>query len=329
MRRISPAIALFFLSPAIAELLSGSAPPAEFFHPIGFVVLLALYGSGAVLVRELALHWGKRWPTIIVLGLAYGILEEGLMVKSFFDPNWMDLGVLGVYGRWAGVNWIWSLLLMIYHSLVSIAIPIFLVELMYPDRRDEQWLGRRGVVGLTMLLAADVLFGFFALTPYRPPAGPYLLAIAATTGLVIAAREMPTVWFTTRSGSPRRPRTFGLLGFGVIAVFYFVLLYGLPALDAPVFFTIGATVVWGTLLFFALQRWSGDGAWSDEHKLALVSGALLFFTLLAPLQELDATRSDNTAGMTLVGLVVIAFLLWLRAQVRQRQSVDEAAQPVA
>lgn len=327
MRRLHPALVLYFLSPIIAELLSGSAPPVEFFQPFALVILPALYGSGAILIREISLRWGKRWPTIIVLGLAYGIVEEGLMVKSFFDPNWMDLGVLGVYGRWAGVNWIWTLMLMIYHSLVSIAIPIFLVELMYPDRRDEQWIGRRGMVGLTLLLTADVLFGFLLLTPYRPPVGPYLLAITATIGLAVLARRMPAEWFTTRSAMPRRPRAFGLLGFGAAAAFYFLLLYGLPALGAPVFFTIGATLAWGGLVFYAVQRWSGDGAWSDEHKLALVGGALLLFTLLAPLQELDAARPDNTAGMTLVGLAVLAFLHWIRTQTRRRLSGGAAAQP--
>jgi len=45
---------------------------------------------------------------LFVLGAAYGVLEEGLMVKSFFDPNWMDLGVLGSYGLWMGVNWVWA-----------------------------------------------------------------------------------------------------------------------------------------------------------------------------------------------------------------------------
>jgi len=78
MKRVSPALMLFFLSPIIAELLSGSAPPAEFFNPLSLLVLTALYGSGAILVRELALRWNKRWPTIFVLGAAYGIVEEGL-----------------------------------------------------------------------------------------------------------------------------------------------------------------------------------------------------------------------------------------------------------
>jgi hypothetical protein len=37
--RIPPALALYLLSPVIGELLSGSAPPAEFFTPFGFTVM--------------------------------------------------------------------------------------------------------------------------------------------------------------------------------------------------------------------------------------------------------------------------------------------------
>jgi len=50
----------------------------------------------------------------------------------------------------------------------------------------------------------------------------------------------------------------------------------------------------------------------------LVSGVLAFFIILAPLSELDASRPDNTAGMTLVGLATSGFLLWLRRRVRRR-----------
>lgn len=111
-----PLILLVLLSPVIAELLSGSAPPLEFFNPLGFVILVGLYGSGVLIVRELSLKWGNGWSTILLLGIAYGIIEEGLAVKSFFDPQWMDLGILGVYGRWIGVNWVWSFYLTVYHT---------------------------------------------------------------------------------------------------------------------------------------------------------------------------------------------------------------------
>jgi len=134
------AITLLVLSPITAELLSGSAPPVEFFNPFSLMVLVALYGCGAIILRELKIRWHKGYGALLVLGAAYGIIEEGLMVKSFFDPNWMDLGILGVYGRWIGVNWIWSVELTIYHSVVSIVIPIVLVELMYPEIRSQSWI---------------------------------------------------------------------------------------------------------------------------------------------------------------------------------------------
>ncbi|MGD8821626.1 MAG: hypothetical protein PVG63_00860, partial [Anaerolineales bacterium] len=193
-KRIPPALALFVLAPTVGELISGSAPPVEFLNPFSFFLLAALYGSGALLAREFSLRWNKRWPTIVMLGLAYAIIEEGLMVKSFFDPAWMDLGDMANYGRWLGVNWPWTVELMIYHALVSIAIPIQLVELIYPEKRDQRWLTRRGMRAVAILLALDVAFGFLFLTTYHPPAGPYLLAVLVTAALFLWARALPAEW---------------------------------------------------------------------------------------------------------------------------------------
>ncbi len=315
MKRIPPALVLFFLAPVIGELLSGAAPPAEFFNPLILLILSALYGSGAILVREVALRWGKRWPTIFTLGLAYGILEEGIMVKSFFDPAWPDLGALGVYGRFAGVNWVWSLFLMVYHAVVSIAIPILLVELLYTERREERWLGRRGMIGFSLLLSADVLFGNLVLTPYRSPAIPFLTFSALAVGLFFLARRLPESWVTLPGRECRRPLRFGLLGFAGMLVFFLVH-WIFPELGVPVPLTLLSALSLVTLVFWAGRRMSARGAWDDRHRLAVASGALSFFVLLAPLAELDRTRTDNPAGMTVVGLAAVAFLvgLWWKTQ---------------
>jgi hypothetical protein len=96
---VAPALVLFFLAPVIAELLTSSSPPAEFFTPFGFVVMCALYGTGAVLAHELRVAWNRGWPTMLALGAVFAVIEEGLMVRSFFDPNWPDIAGLGSYGR--------------------------------------------------------------------------------------------------------------------------------------------------------------------------------------------------------------------------------------
>ena len=139
----NPALTLFIIAPIFGELFSGSSPLNEFINPLSFIILAMLYGCGAILVREFTIRWSKGWSSLLLLGFAYGIFEEGLMVRSFFDPNWMDLGNLGIYGRYAGVNWVWSYHLTIFHALVSIAASIVFVEILYPDCRKQSWVPSR------------------------------------------------------------------------------------------------------------------------------------------------------------------------------------------
>ncbi len=316
MKRIPPALILYFLAPIIGELLSGSAPPTEFFNPFGLIILPALYGSGALLVREFALGWGKRWPTILTLGLAYGIVEEGLMVKSFFDPHWMDLGLLGVYGRWAGVNWVWSISLMIYHASISIAIPILLVELLYPEKRDQPWLGRRGRIGLSILLVLVVLFGFLALTTYRPPFLLYSLTLLMTTGIIWVARQLPRHFTWAVTNQSWKPIGISLLGF-FSTVAFFLCMWALPSLEMHPVVTILILCAGSYLVLRLAWHAAGGGGWDDRGRFALVSGALSFFILLAPLSENDPSRLDNPAGMTLVALITVICLLLLRRRINR------------
>ncbi|MFX1412147.1 MAG: hypothetical protein ACFFA6_17540 [Promethearchaeota archaeon] len=341
-RGLWPALTLFFLAPAVGELLSSSAPPVEFFNPVVLFLLAALYGSGAILIHELRVHWGKGGLTALVLGAAYGIVEEGLMVKSFFDPHWMDLGLLGAYGRWAGVNWVWSLGLTVYHAVFSIAIPILLVELLFPAQRDKRWIGRRGMIGLSLLLLVDGLLIFFLLTPYRPPLVPYTLSVVAVVVLFLVARWLPTCRESRPDHVPpldgpsagsgyqlraARPLWFAFVGLGATAA-SFLAFWVLPELAVPVPLTM-LTIIALVVLAMGLVRWmSRRGAWTDQHRLALAGGALTFFMLLSPLVELDTARPDNPIGMTLVGLVTLLFLIWLWWRVRgriRRLALDPAA----
>jgi predicted Abi (CAAX) family protease len=312
---ISPTVVLFLLAPVIGELLSGSSPPVEFFQPFSLLTLCALYGSGATLVRELALRWNKRWPSIFALGLAYGIIEEGLMVKSFFDPQWMDIGILGSYGRWAGVNWVWSVGLSIFHMLFSISIPILLTELLFPSQRESRWLGKRGMIFVSILLTLDVIFGFLVLTPYRPPLVPYLGAALAVFLLGWIARRMPMRWGLPQAGNISKPWRFELIGFIATLAFFFVL-WGMPNLKVPVFITLTALILVPLATLGLTRSMSKQGNWTVKHQLAQAWGALLFFVLLAPLQELDHTRPDNTVGMSLVGLGFFLFLVFLYLKTR-------------
>ena len=182
-------LALF--SPVFAELMSGSSPPMEFFFPLNFAFLLGLYGAGVLIMRELAVIWDKGWPSIILLGAAYGILEEGIAVKSFFDPGWMDLGNLGVYGRVLDTNWVWAFWLTIFHAVISISLPIIVINLLYPQFRKERFLvGRRFWIVIGILFI-DVIFIASLLNPYSPNPGMYALCMLVMVLIVLMAWFLP------------------------------------------------------------------------------------------------------------------------------------------
>ncbi|MDO8472708.1 MAG: hypothetical protein Q7T05_02700 [Dehalococcoidia bacterium] len=320
-----PALVLLLLSPAIGELLSSSAPPVEFFNPIRLMIFCALYGGGAILVRELKLYWRKGWLAVFLLGLAYAIVEEGLMCKSFFDPKWPDIGLLGSYGRWGGVNWVWAELLSVGHSVYSIAIPILLMELTFPNRRDEHWVSPRCAVVIAVIMALDVVLGYFGMSKYRPPMGPFLAFAALAAGLVYAAKALDWPGATV-TGEPQRPvaRPWKFWLVGLVGGFCFMLhSFSAPNNpEIPPLATVAVSVSIVALCGSILIRMSGNGQkWRDIHRFSAAAGALGVFIFVALIAKVSKGRTDNPTGMAAVGVVTIAMLLWLRGEIMGRQDV--------
>lgn len=76
LRCIAPVIGLFFLSPLIGEFLLGNISIDAL---LSGLFAAPLYGGGALLIREVTRHTKRGWTTMILLGLAYAVVEEGLV----------------------------------------------------------------------------------------------------------------------------------------------------------------------------------------------------------------------------------------------------------
>lgn len=320
---LPPAVALFLLSPAIGELLSGSSPPAEFFNPFNFGLLASLYGSGAVIMRELRIRWKKGVGSLLLLGAAYGVIEEGLMVTSFFSPYWVDLGPMAVYGRWIDVNWVWAEMLTIYHAVYSITIPVLLVELAYPERRSERWISNKAFAFLLGLLVLVVVLGFFlfsTLMNYWTPLLQYLLGIGLVAAFVYLARKLPAPWGHGREKKPPRPLVLWIVS-SVGGLAFFIGFWSSPHL-----FPWPAAMMYGFILIFLMARIIARYDWSQcpnrMHVFAFCSGALTFMILFAALQELDKNRTDVTAGMTVVAVAFAVGLFWLGRRVKHQKTLE-------
>ena len=317
--RGNPALILFLLSPAIGELLLGSSPPAEFFTPFGLTMLLGLYGSGAVLARELKVRWGRGMGSLLLLGAAYGALEEGVMVASWFNPAWPDLGILGVFGRWLGVNWVWAAELTMYHAIVSITVPVLLVELAFPDRKRDRWVSDSWFKAVGAVLFLDVVVGFVLfglLLGYTPPMPQFLIAPAAVIVFALIARQLPADWARRGTKQMRRPRFYAAVAsIGAVASGTTFLI--VPNFQPPPLLVIalGVAIIYGLIRLLTRYNWREA---NDLHRFALTVGSLVIFVVFAFFQELDKSRKDNTSGMILVGLASIIALTYLGLKIQSR-----------
>ena len=319
-----PLWALVLLSPIIAEMLSGSSPPIEWLNPVGVLFLIWLYGSGVLVMRETAVRWKTGWPSLLLLGAAYGIIEEGLAVKSFFDPAWMDLGSLGWYGRWLDVNWVWAVWLTLYHAAISIAVPIFLVEWIWPRTRGQALTSRRGYITAIVLLAAATVTINVLLTPYRPSAWHLLGALAAVAFLVWAARRYADrLWSRLPAKKlPRSPRVYALTGFGFL-MGSFLVYGGGPALGMVPIVTVleGLAILLGVMLL--VRRTSDDPVRWERQRFAFVAGCVAFLIVLAAFLEIAGWR-----GMGVVGGLFVLLLVRLYRRANGR-SLEPAAHVLA
>lgn len=304
---------LALLSPVIAEMLSGSSPPLEFFSPFSFALLLGLYGSGVLIMREISVIWKEGWMGVITLGAAYGILEEGVAVKSFFDPGWMDLGGLGAYGRYLGTNWVWAVWLTIFHSMISITVPILMIWLLYPRLRGERLLTRRQFKVVFVLLLLDVLVCTLLLNPYVPLAPMYALSIAAVIGFVFYSKHIPRNFLMPASYLPSwRPRRFFALGFLLILLNFLVAGAFVDTVVPPIIPVIVALTLCGTCLLL-IQKHMGR-AENIPQIVGLISGLLGFFVILGVGLELT-----GILGMGAVAFVTSLFIIDLNRWARGKR----------
>jgi hypothetical protein len=319
-----PIVALAVLTPGIPEYLSTSSPVLNLVvNPGGFFLQLAInvgqYTAGALLVREAYLRWGKGWTSVALLAGAYGITEEGLGDSTLFNSNHGADGVLGSYGRFAGVNWVWSTGVLLFHVIYSIGLPILLLGLALPETRRRSLIGRRGVavafatLALSTALENRIVYadsGFWIGTP------PLLAAFAAIGLLVLAARRAPAAL-----AQPARPRptlstrTAGVVGFAVFPI-AFLLEYGGPVVHAPALGVLILELGIFALLFEALRR--GIGRTRNEAVLvALAFGFVLWQSVFAILLTLGLPYP--------IALIAVAVVFFVRLRHRYPAGPPAAA----
>jgi hypothetical protein len=183
--RARPVLFLLLASPVIAELLWGTTTVTQ---APGLLFQIGLYGCGAIVIREAVVRWGGGWPSVLLLGLAYGAIEEGLL-----EPTWLTPRLFPhPYGVAGGVYWTYAVFNAGYHAVFSIGIPVALTEILFPAWRGRQWLHRPGlsVAGAVYVVnAAAIGAAWYAVlqkSAFGIPARVHPVQMAGVAVLVVA-----------------------------------------------------------------------------------------------------------------------------------------------
>jgi hypothetical protein len=155
---------------------------------------LGLYGPGVLLIREAKVRWNKGWATVLLLGAAYGILEEGVALSTLYNSNAGPVGSLGQYGHWAGVNWVWVAGIVPFHAIFSIALPVLLLGLALPSTAGTRFLQGRKLAATFFILGADVfalVLVVLGAAHYWMGSNIFVLSFASIAVLVWLARLVP------------------------------------------------------------------------------------------------------------------------------------------
>jgi len=308
-RRVAPALGLFLLSPLIAEYLLGNVPPSEIWD---LAILAPMYGGGAVVIREVTRRAGRGWPTLILLGCAYGVLEATLIDQTLFNPAPLfegDVSRTSTLIPALGFSAVNAVGFTTGHAIWSIGVPIAIVETLVPRRATTPWLGVSGLVGtcVVFVLGSLVLFdGIYDDSGFMASPSQRIGAAVVVALLVVAAFLLG-----------RRPRLQPVRGGWSPKPW----LVGVAAFVASAAFVIRPEDWWGTAAGIAIiavtavviSRWSRGDGWGAGHRLAPAGGALLTQAFLGfLLLSLHGTATTaNLIGQTV--LVLGALVLFLVA----------------
>ncbi|WP_433490253.1 hypothetical protein [Nocardia grenadensis] len=276
-------------------------------------LLMVMYGAGVLLVREAAARAGGGWPSLVVLGLAYQLAEDGLGLQALTSPHMYGAADWG--WRALGVNWTYWESQIGVHVVFSVLIPIMLTDLLFPTHRGRPYLRTHGLAGTGLLAVAGVAGLRFAIsatedpgyrTPWAWTAG-FLVAIAALAWT--ALRGLPGRRIPGPAPAPTAPRAALAGGAAAAVTVAFLALLLPPGLGPDPVFGAGfprflPLPLAGALALgsgWTILRWHGAPGWSDRHRLWVAGGILTGHTAFM----MPASPVAAVAGAVILALEVI------------------------
>ena len=313
-----PALLLVALTMVVPELLTGSSSIREFLNPAHINILFWGYGVAILLVREIAVRNNLSFAGIFILGLAFGVFNEGLLAKTLIRASELPISQYNQYGYLLGISFPFTFAISFWHALASVLVPILLTYWMYPNNKNRPWLNRKLTSFLTIAL---LVIGSASLLGKEPVQGTPL-QLTVLVGLMFIAFLIARRYIqTTDTSEVSADLTLKPVGLGLSLFFtYFLLLLFIAGNNLPVisFFIIFFFLLW---LYYAILKRNG---WLTQRYLILFGiGNYLQNTILATL--LAFTIPTTLIERVATGIATIILLTWLTKKIQRSIFVERAS----
>ena len=309
------AISLAVITTLIAELFFGTTPVSR-----AFILLpqLLFYGSASILLRETARRLNLSWIAIVLLGICFAFIEEGLTLQSFFNPHFLGSDL--TTGRIFGVNTVWAIRSAGYHSFWSICTSLLLTELIFIKSADRPWVGKAGLwIAAIVFVALCILlnFQFRKLSKFNGTLPDYLGTAIILIILLLLAFNLPKR-SEVRNTNQSKPNFWIVLFcsflIGASWLFGMLMQYAIP--DAAALLNLGLGFMSVLAAIVSLRYWTGSKNWNRLSICGLVTGMILAELLMG--YFMTKNNPVDHVGHLIISVIAIFLLLRLKYHLQNR-----------
>ncbi|ERI07422.1 hypothetical protein HMPREF0083_04507 [Aneurinibacillus aneurinilyticus ATCC 12856] len=309
-KRLLPSVLLFFLAPVFGEYLLGNLTLSQ----IILVPFIApLYGGGALLIREVTRRSGLGPATMLILGVAYGLIEEGLVDQMLFNRSYFtgQEQISGTYMPALGMDAWLTIIVLAMHAIWSTCIPIILVEALFPEFENKPWLNRKGlfftafifIIGSVYLCYSSYLEKkFFASAP------ELIGTVVVVIVLITAAFTLCNRTRVLKTGFTPNPWIAGFISLAASSLFMLTdMLYG--------WITVIVCLLLAFVFFTLIYFWSYRIGWGTMHRLAITGGGILTYSWLGVFMEPETGSKMmidyiGSAIFVLITITLLVVAIW-------------------
>jgi hypothetical protein len=252
--------------------------------------------------------------------LAFGVVEEGLLTQSLFNPDYLGAhqGVFGFIPA-LGIAGPWTIFVLTLHVVWSISTPIALAEAAFSPRRvssaavdQKPWFGRGALVVFAVLCVLCAAAIYVSSVSAIPAASPTQIAVivVVVVALIVVALRLPQGRASTNA-SASHPVVAAGCAFLLLSLFHLSHKFGSPWVASGLM--IALLVILAALVF-----------WARLDPLGLAVGAILTYCWVG-LRNAIEVAPWCVIEQSVIVLLVLPMLLALILVVRRRGRATSAS----